>query len=173
MDAIGLNGSGNMNEVFVEHGDEGGVVLGGERGEDLVEGLDIVGAIVGREGDAGQQDFDVRAFEHGQNLVEIVAGHIGGQAAKTVVAAELHDDDFGVQAQDGADVGKGVFSGGATGALIDDFIVIAGGVEFLLQKVGVGLAGREAVSGGDAVSKADQDGAVGGKQRAGEDQKPD
>ncbi len=124
--------------------------------------LDVVGAVVGRQGDAGEQDFDVRVFERGQHLVEIAAGLVEGQAAQAVVAAELDDDDFGMQEQDGAQTGDGVLGGGAAGALIDDLVVVAAAVEVPLQGVGIGLAGLEAVAGGDAVAVANQDGPVGG-----------
>ncbi len=67
--------------------------------------MDIVLAVVGRKSDAGEQDLDVRVFESGQHLVEVAAGLVGGQAAKAVVAAEFDDDDFGVQQQDGVEVG--------------------------------------------------------------------
>jgi len=177
MDAVALDCAGNVDQVFVNHGHEGRVVLGGEVAEDLLELLDVLRAVVGGEGDGGEQDFDVRVFERGQDLVEVAAGLAGGQAAETVVAAELDDDDFRVQEQDGAEIGDGVLGGGATGALVRDLVVVAAGVEFLLQEVGIGLAGLEAVAGGDAVAKADQEGPAGSPRlrsqgRAGEKNQP-
>ena len=124
--------------------------------------LDVIGAVVGREGDAGEQNLDVGGFEGGEDLVEVAAGLLEGQAAQAVVAAELDDDDFRVQAQDGGQAGDSVLGGGATGALVVHLVVIAAGVEFLLEEVGIGLAGLEAVAGGDAVAKADQERATGG-----------
>jgi len=41
-------------------------------------------------------------------------------------------------------------------------------VQLLLKKVGVGLAGLEAIASGDAVAEADDDGAVGGERRGDE-----
>ena len=164
MDAVGLDGIGDVDEVFVKHGHEGGVVFGREDAEDLLEGVDIVRAIVGREGDAGEQNFDVRVFERGEHLVEVAASLIGRQAAEAVVATEFDDHDFRVQEQDGAKTRDGVLGGGAACALVVHRVVVAAGVEFLLQEVGIGLAGRKAVPGGDAVAVADQDWVVGGER---------
>jgi hypothetical protein len=49
-------------------------------------------------------------------------------------------------------------------------VAIAVTVEVPLQCVGIGLAGKEAVAGGDAVAVADQEGPVGGQERASEKQ---
>ena len=95
-------------------------------------------------------------LERGEDLVEIAAGLIERKAAQAVVAAELNDDDCGMHAQKGRQAGDGVLGGGSAGALIDDLIVIAAMDEDLLQGVRVGLAGIEAVAGGDAVSVADE-----------------
>ena len=178
MDAVLLDDSGNVDEVLVDHGDKGWVVLGGEVAEDLFKGLDVVRAVVGREGDSGEQDLDVRVFERGEYLVEVAAGLVGRQAAKAVVAAELDDDDFGMQEHDGTEVGDRVPGGGAAGALVDDFVVVPAGIELLLQKVGKRLAGLKAVTGGDAVAVADEDGTVSGprfrcEERGGEENQTD
>jgi hypothetical protein len=89
-----------------------------------------------------------------------------GQAAEAVVAAEFDDHDFRVQEQDGAEAGDGVLGGGAAGALVDDFVVVAAGVEVAAAGSRDRMAGLEAVAGGDAVAEADQDG-EGSPQRAG------
>ena len=120
-----LDGAGDVDKVFVDHGDKGGVVFGGQVAEDLLEGVDVVGAVVGREGDAGEQNFDAGSIQGGQDLVEVAARLVGGQAAEAVVAAELDDDDFRVQEQDGADLDDSVLGGGATGALIGNLVVVA------------------------------------------------
>jgi len=156
MDAVLLDGAGDVDEVLVEHGYEGGVVLGGEIAKGLVEGLDVVGAVVGRQGDAGEQDLDVCGFKGGEHGIKIVAGQVGGQAAEAVVTAEFDDHDFRMQGQDGGETGDGVLGGSAAGAFVDDFVVVAVGVESLLQCVGVGLARLKAVAGGDAVSEANE-----------------
>ncbi len=166
MDAVGLDGAGDVDQVFVDHGHKGRWCLAARSAEDLLELLDVILAVVGRKSDAGEQDLDVRVFEGGQHLVEVAAGLVRGKAAEAVVAAEFDDYDCRVQQQDGAEIGDGVFGGGSAGALIADLVVVAAAVEVALQSVGIGLAGLEAVAGGDAVAKADQDGAI-GSQRAG------
>ena len=170
VDAVGLDGAGNMHQVFVDHGDKGGVVFRCEIAEDLLEGLDVVIAVVGREGDAGEQDFDVRVFERGENLVKVAPGLVEGQTAQAVVAAELDDDDLGVEEQDGTEAGDSILGGGAAGALIVHLVVVAASVQIPLQRVGKGLAGLKAVASGDAVTEADQQGPVGGMERASEKQ---
>ncbi len=37
VDAVGLDGAGDMDQVFVDHGHKGGVVFGGQVAEDLIE----------------------------------------------------------------------------------------------------------------------------------------
>lgn len=173
MDAVGLDCAGDVDQVFVDHGNKGRMVLGYKVAEDLFELLNVVVAVVGRKGDAGEQDFDVRVFERGQHLVEVVAGLVGGEAAETVVATEFDDYDFRVKEQDGAEIGDGVLGGGAAGASIAHLVVVAAAVQIPLQSVGIGLAGLEAVAGGDAVAVADQHGAIGGFERAGDYQQTD
>jgi len=79
-----------------------------------------------------------------------------------VVAAKFDDDDFGVKEQDALDIGDGILGSGAACALIDDLVMVAVTVKLLLEKVRIGLAGLQAVAGGDAVPVADQDGPIGG-----------
>ena len=161
MDAVLLDGSWDVDEILVDHGHEGDVVFGGQVAKDLLEGVDVVCAVVGRESDASEQDLDVGCFEGGQHLVEVAAGLVRRQAAQAVVAAEFDDDDFRVQEQDGTDIGGRVLGGGAAGALVVYPVVVAMGVKVALQGVGVGLAGLQAIASGDAVAKADQNGPVG------------
>jgi len=170
MDAVGLDGAGDVDQVFVDHGHEGGVVLGGQFAEELIELPDVLLAVIGRQRDAGEQRFHMSGFESGEHLVEIAARLGERQAAQAVVAAEFDNDDSGMQRQNGAQIGDGVFGGCAAGALIDDFVVKAVSVKVALQGVGEGLAGLEAISGGDAVSVADQERSVGGSQWSGDQQ---
>ena len=148
-------------------------MLGGEIAEGLVEGVDVVGAVVGRKGDAGEHNLDMSGFKGGQHGIEIVPGEVGWQAAKAVVSAEFDDDDFRMQGEDGGETGDGVLGGCAAGAFVDDFVVVSVGVEALLQCVGIGLAGLETVAGGDAVSEADQERGSGAEQRGGEEKQQD
>ena len=62
--------------------------------------MDIVGAGVGREGDAGEDDFAAGVDEGGDDSVEVAARVGDGDAAKAVVAAKFDDDDGGVEAEE-------------------------------------------------------------------------
>ena len=65
-----------------------------------VELLDVVGAVVGWEGDAGEDDFGSAGFEGWDDVVEVGAGVFDAEAAEAVVAAELDDDDGGLKGED-------------------------------------------------------------------------
>src|ERR1039458_5711599 len=49
VDAVLLNGAGNGVHVGVKHGQQRDVIPGGDEAVGLVEGLDVVGAVVGRQ----------------------------------------------------------------------------------------------------------------------------
>lgn len=133
MDAVGLNGAGDIDQVFVDHGHDGGVMAGGEVEEDLIELMDVIGAVVGRQRDAGDEDLDMRAAERGDDGIKIAAGLIEGQAAQAVVAAELDDDDGRVQVEDGCERDDGVFGRSAAGAAVEDGVGVAEAVKIALQ----------------------------------------
>jgi len=172
MNAVGLDGSGDIDEILVEHGHEGDAALGREIAKDLVEGADVVRAIIGRQRDAGEKDFYVSVQERGEHLIEIRAGLGDGQAAEAVVAAELDNHDGRVKPQDIGQSRKRILGGGTAGALVDNFVPIALGVEHFLEEVRVSLALLKTQTSGDAVAEADEDGAIriwrrGGGKRAG------
>ncbi len=58
-------------------------------------------------------------------MVEVGAGVCDGEAAEAVVAAELDDDDGGVEGEDGVEALDAVLGGVAADALVDDAVVIA------------------------------------------------
>ena len=109
-----VSGSGGVGVVTLHHAvhvedsleqewEQGDVVLFGEQGVGGVELVDVVGAVVGRKGDAGEDDPDscgraagAAGFEGGDDLVEICAGVCDGEAAEAVVAAEFDDDYAGL-----------------------------------------------------------------------------
>ena len=173
MNAILLNGARLVNQILVNHGHKGNVVARGEDEKDLVKGLDVIRPIVRRQRDAGQQDPDVGCFKGSENLVEIVACLIERQAAKPVVATEFDDDHIGMKAQDGRKTDDGVLGCGSAGTLIDDLVVVSLGVELALQSIWKGLAWSEAMTGRDAVAKADQDSRRGSQKKARQDQQAD
>ena len=63
MNAVGLNGVGDVDQILVDHGDERHAMACSQVAKDLLEGFDVVGAIIRREGDAGEQDFDMGFFQ--------------------------------------------------------------------------------------------------------------
>ena len=136
MNSILLDGAGDGDEVFIDHWHKGHMMPRSKRVENLVEGLDVVGAVVWGKRNSSQQDLDMRGFESGEDLFKITPSLIERKAAKTIVAAELDNDNFGMNAHDGGKSYNGVFGGGSAGALIDDLVVVALGVELALQGVG-------------------------------------
>ena len=170
MDAVGLNGVGDMDEVFVDHGNECHVMLGGKIAKDLVERLDIVGAVIRWQGDSGEEHLDVRRFECRENGIEVAARLIGGKAAEAVVPAEFDNHDGGMGLENGLEVGCGVLGGGAAGAHIRYLVMEATLFEIALKRIRVGLAGLKTIAGRDAVAVADDDRALGCAQRQCENQ---
>jgi len=156
VDAVGLDGTWNVNQILVKHGHESGVMPGRQVAVDLLEGVDVLAAVVGRQGDAGEQNPNMRAFERREHLIEIAARLLRGQATETVVTAEFDDHHLRVQEQNGLQVGDRVLGGGSAGAMVRDFVAVAATVEVFLQGSRVGLAGLETVACGDAVAIADQ-----------------
>jgi hypothetical protein len=156
VNAIVLNRARYVNEILVEHGNDGGFVLGGKVAEDRVEGTDVVAAVVRRKGDAGDENFDLRVLQGRDDGVEIVPRLLDGQSAQSVVAAEFDDDDIGMERDDRREVGDRIFRGCAAGAAVQNFIAITVLVELLLKKVGIGLPVRYTVTGRDTVAKTNQ-----------------
>jgi len=169
VDAVGLDGSGHVDEVLVDHGHKGCVVFARQVAEDLFELPDVILAVVGGQGNAGEQNFEVGVFKSCEYLVEVAARLVEGQAAQTVVAAELDEDDFRVQSQNGTQSCDGVLGGGATGALVLHHVTVVIPIQVSLQGIGEGLTDLESIAGGDAVAVAGQDGPVGGLSLRGEE----
>ena len=129
MDSVRLDRIGDINEVLVNHGNQGYAVFGGKIAEDLIEGVDVVGAVVWRQGDACEQYLDMRNFECVQNRIKVAACLIEGQAAETVVAAEFDDDDGRVKGKYLGQALDGVFGGGTACSHFDDLVFVAVRVE--------------------------------------------
>jgi len=162
VNAVGLDRSRHVDQVFVDHGHEGRVVLARQVAEDLFELRNVFLAVVGRQSDSCQQDFDVGAFKRREHLVEIAAGLVEGQAAQTVVAAELDEHHLRMQSQNRMQARHGVLGGGAAGALVFHDVAVVVPVQIALQSVGERLPALEPVASGDTVAVAGQDRPVGG-----------
>lgn len=158
VDSVGLYGSGHGVDVFIKHGQKRNVIARGDLVVHEVELMDVGGAVVGRERDAGEQDPGMGGEQAGDDVFEIAFCDRQRQAAEAVVAAEFDDDDGGVHGEDAGQAVDTVLAGVAADAGIDDAVMVAAGVEVVLERGGPGLAGFESVAGGDAVSVADDDG---------------
>ena len=165
VDAVLLDGAGDVDQVFVDHGDEGDVVLDGEITEAFVKSLDVVRSVVGRKSDAGEKHFNVRRFEGGEDSVEVLAGLVGRETAEAIVAAEFNDDEEWVGLDHRVYVRGCILGCGTAGAAVFDFVFVAALVEEALERRRPSLVWLEAVSGGDAVAVADDRGPVSGEQR--------
>lgn len=125
VDSVGLNGSGYVVDVGENEGQQRDAELfGGER-VSLVDGLNVVLPVVGRERDARERNFDARVLERGDDLVKIGAGGGDGQAAKHVVASELNDGDGGMGGEDVVKPIDAIFGGVSADAHVEDAIMVA------------------------------------------------
>lgn len=132
VNAVLLDGSGDIDKIDVNHGNDCGVMFGCHRGKDRVKLADVIGTKVRRKGDTGEQDFDVRALECGEDSIKIIPGQIERKSPEAIVAAKLDDHDGGMHADDGPDTGQGILGGGSAGPLVGDYVVIAKLVEVSL-----------------------------------------
>jgi hypothetical protein len=158
-----LHVAGDTVDVLEEEGEERHVVLLRECRVDGDELGDVVLAVVGREGDAGEGYLCAGMLEVLDHLGDVGFCLFEGEAAEAVVAAELDDDDaVGVTVDARDDVVEAldaVLGGVAADAGVDDVVVEALGVEEELELVGIGLAGVGAVAGGEGVAEAEDEGA--------------
>jgi len=125
MNSVALNGSRNIDEIFIDHRDKCGVVSNGEGLKDLIELANVIGPVIWGQSDSGKQHLDVRSLKSRNHLVEVVASLFDGQTAKPVVAAELDDYDFRIKAHNALHACDSVFRGCTAGALVFDFVTIA------------------------------------------------
>ena len=100
MGVVGLHHAVDAEDASEEKGKKGDVVFLCEQGVGLVELLDVVGAVVGRKGDAGEDDLGSARLEGADDLVEVGAGVFDAEAAEAIVASELDDDDGGLHGDD-------------------------------------------------------------------------
>ena len=121
-----------MDEILIEHGHERGVVLASDLGKDGLEGVNVGGAVIGRQRDAGHQDLNVRMHQRGDDLVEIGARLGDGKATETVVAAELDDRDGRMQVENEGQAGDRVLGCSSACAFVDDLVMVAAIIENLL-----------------------------------------
>jgi len=158
--AVGLHHAGDAVNILEQEGKHGDAVTAGQQGVGLVELADVVGAVVWREGDAGEGNFGPGTLQGGDDLAEVGAGVCNGQAAQAVVAAELDDDHGGMQREDLGQAFNTILSGIAADALVVHAVADMEAVEVGLQVVWVTLARIDTAAGGEAIAEADQEGAM-------------
>ena len=78
MNPVALNGTRNIDEIFIDHRDKCGVVSSGKCLKDLVELLNVIGPVIWRQSDSGKQHLDVRGLKSCNHLVEIMASLFDG-----------------------------------------------------------------------------------------------
>jgi len=154
---VGLHHAGDAVDVFEQEGQDGDVEFAAEGRVVGGEGVDVVGAVVGGEGDSGDGDFGTGLLKLRDHGLEVGAGGLDLEAAEAVVAAELEDDDLGFHGQDAGEAVDSVLGGVAADALVDDAVVEAFAIEVLLEEVGVALAFVGSVAGGERIAEADEE----------------
>jgi len=157
MNAVRLDRSRNVDQVFIDHRNKGDAVARCKLAEELLKGLNVIRAIIRRQRDSGQQNADVRGFESRKKLVEVAARLIERQSAQAVVAAELDDDHLRIQLENRRQAGESILGSGAACAPVENLVVVARGVQVALEEIGVRLAFGKPVTGRDAVSVADEE----------------
>src|ERR1700735_4595168 len=118
MNPVLLDRARNMDQIFVNHGYERGMMLCRRVLEHLLKLVNVIAAVVGRQGDAGEQNLDVRSLQRCPHLVQIPLRLFEWQSAQSVVAAKLDDHNFRVQFEDQMQIGNSVLGGRPAGSLI-------------------------------------------------------
>ena len=165
MDTVALDNVGDIDQIFVDHGDKGRVVLGGKVAKHLVECLNVFATVVGRQGDAGEQHLNVGLFKGSNDHIEIVASLVRWQTAETVVASKFDNGDDWMKLEYLPQVGNGILCGCSAGAIVQDFVVVTALIQVPLQRVGIRLAGSQPEAGRYAVAIANYEWSVGGDDR--------
>ena len=157
VNAVGLVEGFDAADSFEEVGDEGGFGFFGGFGEEGFEfGGEGFSHVVGHL-HAGDEDgdFGILGAGFGDDAEQVFLGFLGGNAAEAVVATEGDDEDVGSFSHRPGDAAEAAGGGVAADAGVGDGVGEFGGVDFFLEKGGVGFAGIEAVAGGDAVAEDD------------------
>ena len=160
VDAVGLHAARSAVDILKQKGEQGYVILLSQQCVDFVELADVIRAVVRRQRDAAEHDLCSRVPQGGDNLIEILACAVNGQAAKTIVAAEGDDDEGRLQGEHVIQPFDAVLRRVAADAGIRHAIVKAFGVEILLKKIGITVAGIGAVARSQAVAKGNDDRAI-------------
>lgn len=156
MNSIRLQRAGLAYQVLIHHRHKRNMMFRGKFAVHLIEIADVVGAVIWRKGNAGEENMAVHRGQRAQQRVEILAGFTERKPAEAVVAPELDNDDGGMQGKQGLHSGNGILCRSATGAHVSDLVVVAELIEIALQIGGIGLICGETVPSRDAVAVTNQ-----------------
>lgn len=165
MDAVRLDRSGHVDQVFVNHRHQGNMVFLCQVAKDLVERMDIVRSVIGRQRDACQQHLDTRGFESREHRVQVLPRLIQREAAQPVVSAEFDNDDGRVALNNRSHIGSGVLCCRSAGPPVVNVVFVAGLLQIALQCRGVGLVWLKSQPRRDAVAIADDRWPFGARHR--------
>ena len=131
------------------------MVFLGEGRKDRVELFGVVGSHVRRHLHAGENDFYRRVFCFGaiDDRLKIVVRGFRGEAAQTVIAAELQYQDIDAIFQKPIEPVQTAGAGVAALAGVDRIEWPPFGLDLGLDQSGIGLRRFQAVTGGDAIAK--------------------
>jgi hypothetical protein len=160
VDAVGLHAASSAVDILKQKGKQGYVILLSQRCVDFIELADVIRAVVRRQGDPAEHDLCSRVPQSGDDLIEILPCAVDGQAAKTIVAAEGDDDERRLQGEHVIQPFDAVLRRVAADAGIRHAIVKAFGVEILLKKIGITVAGIGTVARSQAVAEGNDDRAI-------------
>jgi len=166
VDAVGLIELRDAAYTLQEKVDEGGLVLCGQLGEDIVEG-GCIGAAHGGEGlHSCQDDFGggVFSFNGVDDGLQIGSCCGDGNAPEAVIGAQFQHEDVDRLAEDPADAAFAACGSFAAKASVDDLIWPVEGVDAAADDGREGLVGAYAVAGGEAIAE-EEDGFGGGRIR--------
>ena len=160
VDTVGLHTARGPIDVLKQKGEQGHVILLSQQRVGAVELADVIRSIVGRQCDAAEHDLDSCMLQGGDDLVEVFAGAVDGQATEAVVAAKSDDDKNWLQSEYILQPFNAVLCSVAADARIHYVVGEAFGVEITFEKIGITVAGIGAVTCSKAVAKSHDDRAV-------------
>ena len=122
----------------------------------LIELANIVGAIIRRQRDAGERDFDARPLQRRNYLFEIGASVLDRQTAQPIVAAKLDYNDGRMERENVRQPRNPVLRSVATDSLIGDAVVVMQPIQIGLKVVGEALPRLGAKASGQAIAETNQ-----------------
>ena len=160
-------GMDSVREIEVEHSSDalhekryvGHLVTGGEAIVHRREALTVARAVTRWDPHSQQEHLARKRFCFLDDLAEVFLHRFKRLAAERVVAAELHDQDVGILAQEPGNTGPSTCRGVATDAGVDQTKHELLLFELPLEDRRISLIWIDAQSSGDAVTQEDDGGA--------------